>query len=163
MVQKSIRLPALPPPPLWIWSSEILFQNFQIFHNILLNFANFRGRPLSKSMQIPEKESKPSEIACKQSEPVRTVCKIEKRREFVRALCNEQCPKNSFKRLYTVKGLLVLVEKASIPTEFQLKFRSSNLCQVTHLKAPAQVVPRSTRLSGVVLGVGRSRYWSRPQ
>jgi len=66
------------------------FPNFHIFHNILLNFANFRGRPLSKSMQIPEKESKPSEIACKQSEPVRTVCKIEKRREFVRALWNEQ-------------------------------------------------------------------------
>ena len=41
--------------PLWIWSTEILFQIFQIFHNILLNLANFGGRPMTKSMQIPEK------------------------------------------------------------------------------------------------------------
>ena len=27
----------------------------QIFHHILLNLANFGGRPMSKSMQIPEK------------------------------------------------------------------------------------------------------------
>ena len=32
-----------------------LLQNFQIFHDVLLNFANFRGGPLSKSMQILEK------------------------------------------------------------------------------------------------------------
>jgi len=85
--------------------------SFPNFH-ILLNFANFRGGPLSKRMQIPKKESKPSEIACKQSAHVRTISKIEKRRELVRALCNEQCQKNSFKRLYIVKGLLVFGRKS---------------------------------------------------
>jgi len=49
---------------------------------------------------------------------------IEKRREFVRALWQEQCPKNSYKRLYTVKGLLVLVEKASFSKEFRCEFHS---------------------------------------
>jgi len=34
----------------------------------------------------------------------------------------EQCPKNSFKRLYTLKGLLVLVEKASFSKEFGRNF-----------------------------------------
>ena len=48
----------LPAPPHWIWSTEILFQNFQIFHDILLNLANFRGGALSKSMQIPKKRIK---------------------------------------------------------------------------------------------------------
>ena len=41
-----------PSPPYWICSTEILFQNFQISHNVLLNFANFWGGPISKSMQI---------------------------------------------------------------------------------------------------------------
>jgi len=31
------------PPPNSIWSTEILFENFQKFHKILFNFANFRG------------------------------------------------------------------------------------------------------------------------
>jgi len=38
--------------------------------------------------------------------------------------CDEQCPKNSFKRLYTLKGLLFFVEKASISQEFRLEFHS---------------------------------------
>ena len=37
------------------------------------------GEPISKSMQIPEKQSKLSEITFKQSEPVRCIFKIEKR------------------------------------------------------------------------------------
>ena len=45
----------IPSPPLWIWSTEILFQIFQISYNILLNLTNFGGRPMTKSMQIPEK------------------------------------------------------------------------------------------------------------
>jgi len=69
-----------------------------------------------------EKESKQSEITWKHSEPVKSISKIEKRREFVRALWYEQCPKYSFKRLYTLKKLLVLVEKASISTEFRSEF-----------------------------------------
>ena len=51
-------------------------------------------------------KTKPLEITCKQSELPRTISKIKKRREFVRALCNEECPKNSFKRPYIVKRLL---------------------------------------------------------
>jgi len=39
----------------WIWSTEILLQNFQIFHDILLNFATLLGGPPSKSMQISKK------------------------------------------------------------------------------------------------------------
>jgi len=38
-----------------IENTEVLFQNFQIFHDILLNLANFGGRPMTKSMQIPGK------------------------------------------------------------------------------------------------------------
>ena len=45
----------LPIPPLWIWSTEILFQIFEIFHNILLNSANLGGGAVSESIQIPEK------------------------------------------------------------------------------------------------------------
>ena len=37
--------------PLWIWSAEILFQNFQIFHNILLNLANFSWRPMKRDLE----------------------------------------------------------------------------------------------------------------
>jgi len=44
-----------PSPLHWIWSTEIIFQNLQIFHHILLNSAIFRGGALLKSMQIPEK------------------------------------------------------------------------------------------------------------
>jgi len=64
------------------------------FFSKLSGGANFR-----KACRSRKKESKPSEITCKQLEPARTIFKIEKRREFVQALCNEQCPKNSFKRL----------------------------------------------------------------
>ena len=35
-----------------------------------------------------------------------------------------ECQKNSVKRLYSLKGLLVLVEKASFSNEFQLEFHS---------------------------------------
>ena len=54
---------------------------------------------------------KQSEITCKQLELARTISKIEKSREFLRALCYEQCPKNSFKRLYIVKGLWFWIKK----------------------------------------------------
>ena len=77
-----------------------------------------RGGHFWKACRSQKKDSKPPEITCKQSEPARTISKIQGKREFVRALCCEQCPKNSFKRLYIVKGLLVLVEKALFSNEF---------------------------------------------
>ena len=77
----------LPSPPLWIRSTEIIFQIFQIFYNILLNLSNFGGRPMTKSMQIPAKRY---HTVGKQSEPVKSIFKIEKRKEFVRALWYEQ-------------------------------------------------------------------------
>jgi hypothetical protein len=80
------------------------------------------GGQCRKACRSRKKESKQSEITWKQSEPVRSISKIEKRREFVRALWQEQCPKISFKRLYTLKGLLVLVEKASFLKEFRSEF-----------------------------------------
>ena len=95
------------------------FPKLANFTSYFTQLCNFRGRPLSKSMQIPEKKSKQSEITCKQSKPARTISKIQKRREFVRAFCCEQCPKNSFKRLYIVEGLLVLVGKTSFSKEFR--------------------------------------------
>jgi len=96
-----------------------------------------------KACRSRKKESHQSEITWKQSEPVRSISEIEKRREFVRALWYEQCPKNAFKKLYTVKVKLVSVEKASISKEFQCEFHSGgegnqpktnqNLCDHTIL------------------------------
>jgi len=77
------------------------------------------GGHFRKACRSRKKESKQSEITFKRSEPARTVAKIQKRREFVRALCYQHCPKKSFKRLYIVKGLLVSVEKASFSKEFR--------------------------------------------
>ena len=79
---------------------------------------------MSKSMQIPEKRIETVGNHVKTVERVWSISKIEKRRECVRALWYEQCPKNSFKRLYTLKGLLVLVEKASFSKEFRSEFHS---------------------------------------
>ena len=55
------------------------------------------GGHFRKACRSRKKESKPSEITCKHSEPARPISKIEKRKEFVRALWYEPCPKNSFK------------------------------------------------------------------
>jgi len=63
------------------------------------------GEQCRKAYRSWKKEMKTSEITWKQLEPVRSISKVEKRRECVRALWYEQCPKNSFKRLHTVKGL----------------------------------------------------------
>ena len=109
-----------------IWSTEMLFQNFHIFHNILLNFAKFRGGHFRKECRSRKKESKPSEIKYKKSAPARTILKIKKRWEFVWSSCSEQCPNNSFKRLYIVKGLLVLEGKASFSKEFRCEFQNVN-------------------------------------
>jgi len=87
-----------------------------IFYSTLQIFGGGHFRTACRSRT---KESKQSEITCKQSEPARTISKIEKRREFVRASCYQLCPKNSFKRLYIVKELLFLVEKASFSKEFR--------------------------------------------
>jgi len=57
----------------------------------------FGGRHFRQACRSRKKESRRSEITYKQSEPAGTIFKIEQRREFVRALCYEQCPKNSFK------------------------------------------------------------------
>jgi len=90
-----------------------------IFYSTLQFFGwgNFR-----KACRSPKKESKQSEITCKQSETDRTISKIEKRREFVRALYHQQRPNHSFKRLYIVKELLVFVKKASFSEEFRSEF-----------------------------------------
>ena len=95
--------------------------DFPWYFTQLCNFSG--GGHFQKACRSRKKESKQSEITCKQSEPVRTISKIEKRREFVRALCYQQCPDNSFKRLYIVKRLLVLVEKTSVSKEFRWEFQ----------------------------------------
>jgi len=81
------------------------------------------GGHFRKACRSRKKESKQLEITCKQSDPARTISQIQKRREFVRLLCYEQCPKNSFKRLYIVKGLLLLGEKTSFSKEFRGEFQ----------------------------------------
>jgi len=78
-------------------------------------------------------------------EPARTIIKIEKRREFVRALCNEQCPKNSFKRLYIFKGLLDLVEKVSFSKEFQWELQCGG-------EVPRNEITAGTHTGGVDFG-----------
>jgi len=113
----------LPSPPHWIWSNEIIFENLQIFNHIYSTLLFSGGGHCWKACKSRKKESKQSEITCKQSEPARIIFKIQKRREFVRALWYEQCPKNSFKRLYMVKGLLVLVKKSSFSKEFRWEFQ----------------------------------------
>jgi len=45
------------------------------------------GGHFQKACRSRKKESKPSEITCKQSEPARTISQIQKRREFLRVLC----------------------------------------------------------------------------
>jgi len=82
------------------------------------------GGQFRKACRSPKKESKLSEITCEELEPARTISKIEKRREFLRGLCLEQFLKNSFKRLYSAEGLLVLVEKASFSKEFRCELHS---------------------------------------
>jgi len=100
------------------------FPKLANFPSYLTQPCNFSGGATFEKHADPEKkESKQSEITCKQAEPIITISKIQKRREFVRAFCYEQCPKNSFKRLYIVKGLLVLVEKTSFSKEFRWKFQ----------------------------------------
>jgi len=42
---------------------------------------------------------------------------------------------NAFKRLYTLKGLLVLVEKASLSKEFPSEFYNSAGGKLPHLKS----------------------------
>ena len=103
------------------------FPKLSNFPQYFTQVGKFRGEAQCwKACRSREKESKQSEIRWKQSELVRSISKIEKRWEFVRALWNEQCPKNSFKRLCSVKGL-VLVEKASFSTEFRSESHSSGV------------------------------------
>jgi len=87
----------------------------------IIFYSTWQGQ-CRKACRSREKVSKQSEITWKQSEPVKSISKIERRKEFVRALWYEQCPKNSFKRLYILKGLLVLVGKASFSKEFWSEF-----------------------------------------
>ena len=47
-------------PPHWIWSTDICFQNLQIFHYILLNFAIFRGGATFEKHADPEKQNRNS-------------------------------------------------------------------------------------------------------
>jgi len=82
---------------------------FSITLSQLCKFAG--GGRFRKAYRSRKKELKQSEITCKQLELARTISKIEKSREFLRALCYEQCPKNSFKRLYIVKGLWFWIKK----------------------------------------------------
>jgi len=97
------------------------FQFFIIFYS---TWQILVGGQWRKECRSREKEWKQSKITWKQSEPVRSISTIQKRREIVRALWYEQCPKNSFKRFYTLKGLLVLVEKASFSKEFWSEIHS---------------------------------------
>jgi len=107
-----------------VGSSKITFFSKPVKFSIYFTqFCKFRGGgQFQKACRSRKKESKPLEIKFKPSELARTISKIEKRREFVRRLCLEQSPKNSFRRLYTLEGLLVLVEKASFQKNFDVRF-----------------------------------------
>jgi len=62
-------------------------------------------------------------------------------------LCYEQCPKNSFRRLYIVKGLLVLVEKASFSKEFRSEFQCGGEGDTFYF--PGLCISRMRILSGI--------------
>jgi len=57
-------------------------------------------------------------------------------------LCYEQCPKNSFKKLYTLKGLLVLVEKASFSKEFLSEFHSGGGGKIFSMKIIKKIIKK---------------------
>jgi len=104
-----------------------------------------------KACRSRKKESKPSEITCKQSELARTISKIEKRREFVRALCNEQYPKNSFKRLY-IEGVAGFGRKSfvfeRIPMGVSMRLRRLKiLCWRSFYKSIRNCSNRCQRVS----------------
>jgi len=92
-----------------------------IFYSTLQIFG---GGHFRKACRSRKKEPKQSEITCNHSELARTISKIEKRREFVRALCYQQCPKNSFKRLYIVKELLFWSKKLHFQKNFGRNFNA---------------------------------------
>jgi len=73
-------------------------------------------------MRIPKKKLKPSEITFEKLKPPRSILETflrsRKEEKFVGTLSLVQFSKNSFKMLYTVEGLLDLVEKASFSKEF---------------------------------------------
>jgi len=52
------------------------------------------------------------------------ISKIEKRREFVRGLCFEKSPKNSFKRLYIVRGCCFWSKKLRFRKNFDANFNA---------------------------------------
>jgi len=82
-----------PSLPHWIGSPKFFSKTCK-FSIILYSTLRFSGGGhFRKACRSRKKESKHSEITCKQSEPVRTISKIQKRREFVRALCYELCPR----------------------------------------------------------------------
>jgi len=94
--------------------------SFPNFSNFPQNFTQLgkipRGVQFRKSCRSRKKnqqQQQQSEITWKLLEPVRSISKIEKRKAFALSLWYEQCLNNSFKRLYTDEGLLVLVEKSS--------------------------------------------------
>jgi len=90
------------------------------------------GDHFQKACRSRKKESKQSEITCKQSEPARTISEIQKKREFVRALCYAQCPKNALKRFYTAKGLLVLEKKLGV-VKHRTKEVSNHFAVIWHV------------------------------
>jgi len=63
-------------------------KTFSVFNNFSTLQISGGGR-FRKTCRSRKKELNPTEITCKQSEPARTVSKIEKRKEFVLALCYE--------------------------------------------------------------------------
>jgi len=106
-----------------IWSTEIVFQNFQIFHNVLLNFAHFRGGAFQH--EIPEKNRNRGKSRANCQKLLKLFLRSRKSnlKEFVWGLCIKQSPKNSFERLHIVKGLLV--QNPKIPGALEMVWTCS--------------------------------------
>jgi len=70
-----------------MWFAEILFQKFQIFHNIVLNMEHFGGWGHFEKHAYHEKMNRNRRKSRENSRDLfNSIFKIEQKREFVRAL-----------------------------------------------------------------------------
>jgi len=107
----------------------------KLSHVIFYSTLQISGGPhFRKACRSRKKESKPSEITCKQSEPARTIFIIEKRREFVWALWYEHHNARRFlsKGSTLFRGCLFGSKKLRFQKNFDAKFNAVERVICTH-------------------------------
>jgi len=113
----------LPTEPRLHVRSKIIFYS-------TLRISGGRGQ-FQNACGSQKRNWKPSEITFEKLKPPRSILETflrsRKEEKFVGTLSLVQFSKNSFKMLYTVEGLLDLVEKASFSKEFWCEFHSGGV------------------------------------